>query len=155
MSRSNPWSHKIDYAKAIAEDEREIALYDSPAVKTIAASLDADELRWLKEGVCPQDNPYWLLLNGSDEKRTERLTVFGLTEVDLACAAFYNGDSFPVEIACRCVSGGPDFRRGREVVELLKDIPVLTEQNRLRFLKQSKASLARHKRNQIKYGELR
>lgn len=153
--RANPWSHKIDYVKAIAEDEREIALYSSPAVKVFAASFTAEELHWWKEGRCPRENPYWLLLHGSAEKRPERLAVLGITEFDLACAALYMGDDFPVELGCRCVSGGPDFRRGKEVAKLLENIPVLTEEVRLMFLKQSKASLARHKRNQIKYGDLR
>lgn len=149
--RANPWSHKIDYTKAIAEDEREIALYESPGVRCFSETLTIVEtVRHEQSVYC---NAYHLLVC-SNSYRVDRLRALGLTEVDLACAAFYNGDDYPLDLGCRCVSGGSDFRRGKEVSDKLSEIPVLTEKTRKRLLKLSKASLARHKRNQAKYGDL-
>jgi hypothetical protein len=50
MKRFSPFGYKIDYDKAIAEDQRQIDLYDSELVRAISAALTEEEVGWMRQG---------------------------------------------------------------------------------------------------------
>lgn len=152
---SNPWSRKIDYVAAIADDEREIARLSDPVFIALIASMTDGELAALKNGY--RVDAFWLL---ADEKLgVERARIMGLSGTEVAQAFVSSeGDVEALDAAAARhdpsvrFEAGERYRNGVALADKLHEMVLCTEEQRVAGLKRAKASLARHRRNQAKYG---
>ena len=148
MIKFKPFGYKIDYDKSIADDEREIALYESTAVKIFSATLNEQEIEW----VTRSPTTAFFIMMHSTHKQDVRLQALGITLRDLACAAFYEDHTPSIPLSTGPIGGGPDFRNGQAASAILDAVPILTSETRKSWLKKAKARLARHKRNKLEHG---
>lgn len=131
----NSWGYAIDYDKAIAEDEKAIAMYE----RIIAG-------RWfLPAG---QSSCFLWELALLDETIAAGLD---LSRADLANLAAYMEANLPIADE----SGRDWYSRGEEIDQRLQELcpdMLLTEEKAREALKFHKTRLARHKRNKAKFG---
>lgn len=150
----SPWAYKIDYAKEIANDEREIAYLSGEVCKSFSKVVQAQ----VEAG-----NPYarQLQTTGVLALAPELYEVLGLSK-DEARALFVAEE---IEAEHIPTLYGPvqrgDWSAGIKIFDrigpngydTLGRWYVPTENSRLEGLRKAKASLTRHKRNQEKYGK--
>lgn len=159
MSR-NPFAFKIDYAAAMREDERWIAVYSSREQQVIAADLDARELDAMADGY-RVDVVDWLLY---EPKFQTRLAAFGLTEEqarEMAATYFMHslghdlGDMNWIKPWIGNLWDLPTgwIHRGEALLKRFCDIQPMTEEKRAAAEQHARRSLARHKRNAAKFGQ--
>lgn len=142
MSSRNPWSRPIDYNRVIAADERMIALCERAIFG------------------------HWFPINGYDSLLTLPFLEasiaedLGLTGEDLDCLAAYC--DFRGDLQAHANRGGDIVgwhRRGHAIAERLCALSgggdsarIKTEIGWRDMLKAARSSLARHRRNQAKFG---
>jgi hypothetical protein len=145
MKRFSPFGYKIDYDKAIAEDQRQIDLYDSELVRAISAALTEEEVGWMRQGY--HVSAFTFLLGAHDTLNEARLAILGVSLDDLGRALFSAdiGSQYEVRPQTREEWAAADALRAR-----LEAIPVLEEAHRVKHLKHAKTALSRHRRNQAK-----
>jgi len=155
----NAFAFRIDYAKAIADDERQIAHLGSPAMVALAPMT-----RRLVELVPDSRVEMWDIfswLTMVPDQRARVMACLGLTEDD-ACAWSVHRDWYapdPARPPLVDVSGWDiaDVRaavaRGKEVEARFNSdaFPLYSEERRVELFRLARASLARHRRNQKKY----
>ena len=78
FTKGRGWGYAIDYAAAIAEDDRVIALYDGPVMRAMSAALTDEEQRWILDGVALDVADFVLAAPET------RAALLGLTNVDVA-----------------------------------------------------------------------
>jgi hypothetical protein len=146
------FAYKIDYDKAIAEDEMEIARLTDPRLVAVTAELLPHE-HALGHGAVE----VFAFVVGSPERRAIRAAIFKLTDADLCAVAmwydildaiddpmFVAGSSFATTAAA--------LDRGKALAARLDGFHFMTEPERRKALSKARASLARHKRNREKHG---
>lgn len=170
MRKFVSFGYKIDYDKEIAEDEKNIAHYDSPIMRAISQSLTREEEASIKSGQRFEAD-IWLWY--SERLLPERARILGLSQEDVEILASQMAEDWPdwVEknpwVAALAEEGegarraeGPTYHaasgsfrspRVREILGPLENMDVLTEDHRVALLKKAKTSLSRHKRNKEKF----
>lgn len=157
----NPWAFKIDYARAIAQDEAEIAMLDG-VTRQLAATLSETEVNWFCQGFLFDG---WRLLIGSPERREERMRILGVSDAEFEAACFV-GEPDGVgldgwneeELKTRARAGAAavdrpgTYKLGEEVIRRLEVVRILPESHRVSALRKARASLARHRRNSAQFG---
>lgn len=146
---------KIDYDRAIADDERMIAKLTDPAL--IAASATMTDAEWVTYEEHRVDVIWWAAL---DPARTaERLAIVGLTlkEAHDLLFATYN-DDVNADDMLRAAFGAVDvnaasYRNGEDLGKRFEEFhrDLHRPAKRAEHLKAYKARLARHRRNKAKY----
>jgi hypothetical protein len=155
--RRNPWGYKIDYDKAIAEDERQLARIE----RVIAAGVYPDDYTWIDaQGFTNKMRDGWEILAWGGPNRSIDMEVayrFGLNAWDVAAFAHWLEFDFDnvkgaIEIP-KGVKGAYVFAVG-VVNPKLDDFDFLpaNEAEAKQERKRIKATLARHKRNKKKAG---
>ena len=145
MSRG--WGYAINYAAAIAEDDRVIALYDGPVMRAMSAALTDEEQRWISEGY-QIDVAHFVL-----REPETRAAMIGLTSDDandlafLACADDYEPSDVARKLAARATPGA--YSRALALAARFPD-PAYLESVRAAIVRSAKASRARHMRNAAK-----
>jgi hypothetical protein len=148
-TKQNPWAFKIDYDRAIQDDEKLITRLESPALLACIADFLPEEWENVKQGYCYSApfvilNTYHLL--GLD-RAILRASFFGLSADDARALCFYvfsNYDGFLGQ------AQPGDYARGEEIAKMWQDFRVMSEEDRVKRLKHTKTSLARHRRNKSK-----
>ena len=145
---SKGWGIKIDYAKAIAEDRAQVALYDGALMRAISASLTTEEQAWVSQ------NGYygvsgWVVRYPA--LRADRAAVTGVALEEHVCAALVE-ESDPPDLKSDPEPEGW-YRRGRACQDRFKHVgEIVTEEKRRKLLSKARTDLARHLRNQAKWG---
>ena len=147
-STSKGWGIKIDYVKAIAEDRARVALYDGALLRGICMSLTEEERSWVA-GNGLYTVSAWVVRY--PDRRIERAALTGVTLEEHVCAALVN-ESDPPDL-----NSQPEpenwYRRGRDCEKRFAFVAeIVTEERRRKLLSKAKTDLARHTRNQVKYG---
>lgn len=156
---SKGWGIKVNYPAEIAADEARIALYSSPMAIAISAAVEADPAAMAAnhDGYL---TGHWFLF-GNVATIKARLALAGLSIEDAAhYVRFSEGMTGDAEIdaAARALLSLPHDaclaarERERVVAATIADLPVCFEAERVAIVRKAKASLARHKRNAVKYG---
>lgn len=154
MRTRSGFGYKIDYDRAIANDERMVARLTDPTL--IAASATMTEAEWAIYETRHMDVVWWASM---DPARTdERLAILGLTRDDARdmCLAIYNdGWDDPLFAASlgRIDPSAGNYRNGMDLAERFKDFynDLDRPAKRAECLRAAKTSLARHRRNKAKY----
>lgn len=144
MIKFGSFAYKIDYAASIAADEKEIAALSDPLAAAVAPVVSRDIASRPELRACG-----WCVLTfilTTPEERAARVTMLGLTEDDVRAMCVVRD----VPITDDMQPG--DFERGRALWERWESFPFVTEEERRSLLKLHKTRLARHRRNQEKYG---
>lgn len=160
----NPWAHKIDYDRSIADDEREIAALSDPVAIAVSADLTPEEQSAYFGGGFHWDVADFVLSAwGNPEHAERRLAMLGLSRQDIVDYV-HTVESDPISRAEKApILEGYDFAdavtrgayaRGREIAKRLDGFHwyITTPEKRAERIKKAKANLARHKRNQAKFG---
>jgi hypothetical protein len=142
---SRGFAYQIDYAAAIADDERVIAAHTSPEAIVISTYLDTLEARMRDRFSTGRDYVLAAFVGVA-----ERAAKIGLEGEELAAFLVFTEasefDAFPA-----------DQRAGRYHLGKIADarvgqIPACDTATRKAVIKHAKAALARHKRNRAEYG---
>lgn len=145
----NPWAYKINYDDAIKADEKLVAKYESPALLACIADFLPEEWESIKWGHCY--NVPFVIFNTHNllglDRALQRAAFFGLSKDDARALCFFYfseydgflGDAQP-----------GDYARGSAIAAKWEGFRVVTEEERSKYLKNAKTSLARHKRNKAK-----
>lgn len=160
----NPWAHKIDYDRSIADDEREIAALSDPVAIAVSADLTPEEQSAYFGGGFHWDVADFVLSAwGNPEHAERRLAMLGLSRQDIADYVFHAVNDPHSRNALAPLMEGYDYAaavtrgagaRGREIAKRFDGFHwyITTPAKRAERIKKAKASLARHKRNQAKFG---
>jgi hypothetical protein len=150
MKKFSSWGYRINYDKAIAEDERQVAYHESALANG-----------WFNWG---EWVGFSATLSNLVLEKPEAAVALGLSTYDLGCLALVHSDLNEVLegryahhiSALPQEAHGVQWRRGREVEAQLKAVwpnETLYDEGKLREeLKLHKTRLARHKRNKDKFG---
>jgi hypothetical protein len=147
------FAYPIDYAASIAVDERALAQLTDPRLIAAAPHLDreiAEHPELASHRWC-----IWTLCVIRPETRAERMALFGLTEDDLRAMAYareYCSGMTIDEPSLTAEIQPGDWQRGRALWAKWEKLDLMTETERRTKVKLHKARLARHKRNQERYG---
>lgn len=142
------WGYKIDYPKEIALDRAQLILWDSPMMRAICASLTDEEKGWIAGGT-KYDVIDWVM--AYPDKREERAKIVETPLEEFICGAIVS-ELDPPDLASE---PEPEkwYRRGEAVYKKFAHIEQLVpEEKRRQCVKKYKGDLARHIRNQKKYG---
>lgn len=149
-SANKGWGYSINYAEAVAEDEKRLASLTNPVAIAVSAEMSAEEMAWLHDG--HRFDPVWFAL--SVPERTEvRRALLGLTREEMvSMITCLDGDYGPLATAWLgvCYPEAPgSYKRSDAAWKRLEDLDdhIFTADDRKRRLAKAKASLARHKRN--------
>lgn len=147
----NPWAFKIDYVKAIAEDQAMIDILSNHKLIAVCAQVS--------DMVGNQRNPHEWLIWETDilniDTIKERAGLYGLSLQDVSNLLKYTECSH-IEIPGLPNTSNDWFKAGKLALEALeaihpKSFPyMMTEAKRKEYLTKYKTDLARHKRNQLK-----
>lgn len=158
----SPWAFKIDYDRSIAEDEREIAALSNPVAIAVSADLTPEEQEACFGGGFQWDLAHFVLrVWGDREHADRRLAMLGLSRQDLADYVYDTvsdmEDFAPLmegyDVHAMWERGA--HARGREIAKRFEGLHwyIMPPEKRADCVKKAKASLARHRRNQAKYGK--
>lgn len=147
FTKGRGWGYAIDYAAAIAEDDRLLALYDGPIVRAMSATLTDEEHRWILDGVALDAADFVLAAPEA------RAALLGLTDVDVSDLAYYyletgRETATARALAGRCTPGA--YSRSKALAERLKGYAPMLEIHRKGLVRSARASRARHLRNAAK-----
>lgn len=135
------FAYRIDYASAIAEDERTIAHLTDPLTIAAAAMLAIAAPRF------PHFNA-WSVYS-LVTTNPANAAAFGLAADDVRAWRVFSGDGIAAEIQ------PGDHRRGAELDAKWATFTVYTDLERADALKKARTALARHRRNATKWGRAR
>lgn len=145
---------KINYDRAIADDERMIAKLTDPAL--IAASDTMTDAEWTTYDGHNVDVIWWAAMDPS--RTAERLAIVGLTLKDAHDMLFatYNLDrDAPIFVAAYGALdvNAASYRNGQDVAKRFEEFhfDLHRPEKRAEHLKAYKARLARHRRNKAKH----
>ncbi len=150
MNTQRGWGYKIDYAKAIREDEARIAHLESPMCVRAAREL-------LLEASLAY--PTWTswdvygLITYKLSSIAERAAIFGLTLEDVRAWAFVANEERGIIWSVLGDEQKGDYARGQAIDDRLgcHAFDVLSEKDRRAALSKARGALARHKRNAEKF----
>jgi hypothetical protein len=165
VHKHNPFSYKINYEKALAEDAKMIELYanDGPVARLTAA--------YEASGITADTFPGWKPLHAYDAllvvaglsmqafdafvttykmNRKDGLAV--IRSFDSLGAASKFVKELVIEAAACWPSIGAAYTQGKPIEDHLANVPFLTEEVRNRLLKKAEANRSRHSRNKSKHG---
>lgn len=155
-SKKNPWSFKIDYDKAIAEDERLIALYTNALNKGVFLPEDCAGASWSIVDLLVVNSALAESL-GVSRLDLGDLMIFAdydVSNVNTQLVSPFHGDLRALYDECAAISGA--YRRGAEIYARLRAIYpepyLLTASQLTTSIKRFRTDLARHKRNKLKHG---
>ena len=142
------WGIKINYVKEIEQDRAQIAIWDSPMMRAICATLTDEEKGWIAGGT-KYDVIDWVM--AYPEKRAERAKIVETPLEEFICGAIV-ADLDPPDLA-----NDPEpekwYSRGEAVYKKFAHIEQLVpEDKRKKYVSKYKADLSRHLRNQKKWG---
>jgi hypothetical protein len=148
-TRGRGWGYALDYAKAIAEDRAQLALWDGPLMRGVSAQLTQEERGWI-EGARKYHLVQWVMTYPS--ARIARAALADVPLEEFECAALVLDLQLPDLAAqpepARWYPRGEVLLKRFEAYEDLR-----TEEQRKKLVKKLKTDLARHLRNQAKWGK--
>ena len=141
--RRNPWARQIDYDKAIAEDERQIASY--------TLLLDKG---WVVDAEMAAYGVHLASMAAEDPTFAVSCDLSAQDVADLHHYLHPFGDNTPTK-TCLPDETAPQWKRGREIFRRLQALCpdlLMTEDATRKALKAAKRNLSRHRRNRERYG---
>jgi hypothetical protein len=157
---ANPFAFAIDYDRSIAQDQREIAHYDSDALKRLTPMMPRLQEVCEANGYPLSACDLYAWITSIPEQRAEVMAIVGLTEADMTdWTVLHEWIPDPARkptvdtsswawadvLAARDRGQAIEARFGRDA------FPLEPEERRVKLLARAKANLARHKRHQAKF----
>lgn len=144
MTRTG-WGHKVEYARAIADDTAQITHLNDPRVVRLCEIVS--EIAALPQHI--NAHPELWTLPQLASVHADVAAVMGYSTDDLRAMHVTSGDIWGRELFGEEQAG--DRARGQALWAALGEFPLYRADVRAERLRKAKIDLSRHKRNQAKY----